>query len=556
MFCVCAGPDTPSFLRSITNTPSSTPSAPREPCALALAISYTMARKALKSLAASNASRLNRTHLTTLSLHALYHLLRLLHLHAFTRASLLRYALLVAPALAIELLIFERGSRPSYAENAPAIGAGAGAGAGAAGEGVRELRTAGADLDAPGLTDLLWDIVYWTWAVLALVAVAGEWAWWLYVSLPPFPSRAHRSRRARAPSARAMSRASVSLTRALPAGEQGLCRLRSPYTARTRRTARSAACAAGWEAWASAQARVEARGRARTARRRARRAAASGRRRWRSVGRRGAVSCSSNSSIAEGPVGVGGVRARDACVVRYAVRVWARGRRRFAPAPALARAVWRLRLLHVRLQASSIPVGVRTPLCQPLRSVARYTHGRDQTCPTPHSIQIAAVATRLSALPHTQRVNPGAASPYSVPCFLGRPFLHSPGPAARSHQRNLARGLAAARACARRRERCSEAKDLIGELADGACLVVAEGLAGLLHRRDHGRRTADEDLDVGGGGGELVLLGQTRERRAGQRSARRRMVVAGAVTKRRTFIISCVTKPTPPSHLSGGLLST
>ena len=158
-----------------------------------------MARKALKALAASNASRLNRTHLTTLALHTLYHLARLLRPRpAHARAALLRYALLCAPALAIELLVFERGSRPRYAaaDDARAAGAaaaaGAGAGAGAdAGEaagGARELRAAGADLDAPGLTDLLWDVVYWTWAVLALVAVAGEWAWWLYVSARVSPS--------------------------------------------------------------------------------------------------------------------------------------------------------------------------------------------------------------------------------------------------------------------------------------------------------------------------------------------------------------------------------
>lgn len=50
-----------------------------------------------------------------------------------------------------------------------------------------------------------------------------------------------------------------------------------------------------------------------------------------------------------------------------------------------------------------------------------------------------------------------------------------------------------------------EAEDLILELADGSGLGVAQGLGGLLHGADHGWRTADEDLDVGGWGGEFLL---------------------------------------------------
>jgi hypothetical protein len=50
-----------------------------------------------------------------------------------------------------------------------------------------------------------------------------------------------------------------------------------------------------------------------------------------------------------------------------------------------------------------------------------------------------------------------------------------------------------------------EAEDLVLELADRTSLGVAESLGGLLHSADHGRRTAEEDLDVGGGGGEALL---------------------------------------------------
>lgn len=30
----------------------------------------------------------------------------------------------------------------------------------------------------------MWDIVYWTWGVVVLAAVAGDWAWWAYAVVP------------------------------------------------------------------------------------------------------------------------------------------------------------------------------------------------------------------------------------------------------------------------------------------------------------------------------------------------------------------------------------
>lgn len=50
-----------------------------------------------------------------------------------------------------------------------------------------------------------------------------------------------------------------------------------------------------------------------------------------------------------------------------------------------------------------------------------------------------------------------------------------------------------------------EAEDLVLELADWPCLLVSQALGGLLERRDHGRGTAHEDLDIGCGCGELSL---------------------------------------------------
>jgi len=50
-----------------------------------------------------------------------------------------------------------------------------------------------------------------------------------------------------------------------------------------------------------------------------------------------------------------------------------------------------------------------------------------------------------------------------------------------------------------------KAEDLVLELADRPGLGEAERLGGLLHGADHGRRTADEDLDVGCRGGKTFL---------------------------------------------------
>lgn len=98
-------------------------------------------------------------HLISLGVNGLYLLLRLL----LVRRSLLPYFLLAGPSLIIEFW-FERIGRPQYMDDG------------------RELRKAGEDLEAKGLTEWMWDVVYWTWGCVGLVAVFGDRAWWLYVS--------------------------------------------------------------------------------------------------------------------------------------------------------------------------------------------------------------------------------------------------------------------------------------------------------------------------------------------------------------------------------------
>jgi len=122
-----------------------------------------MAKKAAKTLAVRNTSRLKQTHLITLAIHGIFILLRF---SLRGSLSLKRYALLSAPGLLIEFYL-ERLARPSYNVDG-------------------SLRRAGEDLDAPGLTEFMWDIVYWTWINLILVIVLGNRAWWLYLVVPSY----------------------------------------------------------------------------------------------------------------------------------------------------------------------------------------------------------------------------------------------------------------------------------------------------------------------------------------------------------------------------------
>lgn len=120
-------------------------------------------QKAAKTLAARNTAILNRTLLISLVLHALFLTLRaILFRRSFSKRSLALYAVLSAPSLFIQFW-FERIGRPQYDQ------------------GSGELRKSGEDLEAKGLTEYMWDVMYWTYGCLILVALAGDWAWWAWV---------------------------------------------------------------------------------------------------------------------------------------------------------------------------------------------------------------------------------------------------------------------------------------------------------------------------------------------------------------------------------------
>ncbi|KAF2768318.1 hypothetical protein EJ03DRAFT_352233 [Teratosphaeria nubilosa] len=122
-----------------------------------------MAQKATKTLAAKNTATLNRTHLISLGVYGLFFLLRLLLL----RRSLWSFTFLTLPALVIELY-FERLSRPTHDPT------------------TKDLKRAGEDLDAKGLTEWMWDVLYWTWGNVILVVLFGDRAWWLYLVVPGY----------------------------------------------------------------------------------------------------------------------------------------------------------------------------------------------------------------------------------------------------------------------------------------------------------------------------------------------------------------------------------
>lgn len=118
----------------------------------------------MKTLAARNTAILNRTHLISLGVHVFYLLFALILFR--NRYRLLTYSFCVAPALAIEIY-FERLGRPTHDSQG-------------------DLKRAGEDLEAKGLTEWMWDVVYWTWACIALVALVGDRAWWLYLAVPAY----------------------------------------------------------------------------------------------------------------------------------------------------------------------------------------------------------------------------------------------------------------------------------------------------------------------------------------------------------------------------------
>ena len=126
----------------------------------------TTLQKATKTLATRNAKSLNRTHALALLFHACWWAAFFLRF----RRQLLLYLVLALPSVLIQIF-FERSSRPTW--QASSVGA-------------REVKSAGEDLEQKGLTEWMWDVLYWTWGCLVLVSILGDKAWWAWSIIPAY----------------------------------------------------------------------------------------------------------------------------------------------------------------------------------------------------------------------------------------------------------------------------------------------------------------------------------------------------------------------------------
>ncbi|KIW14882.1 hypothetical protein PV08_07667 [Exophiala spinifera] len=121
-----------------------------------------MANKHAKNLTVRNANRLKQTHLITAAINAVFLLLRFTLRRSL---SLKRYILLSLPGLMIEFYL-DRSAKPTYRQDGTMRG--------------------GEDLGAKGLTEFMWDVLYWTWINVILVIIFGNRAWWLYLIVPAY----------------------------------------------------------------------------------------------------------------------------------------------------------------------------------------------------------------------------------------------------------------------------------------------------------------------------------------------------------------------------------
>lgn len=126
---------------------------------------FCVKQKAAKQLAARNSATLKRMHIISLLINACFMFLRFLLFRASTNhTNYILYFILALPALLVEFWL-ERIGRPTHAPNG-------------------EVKKSGEDLDARGMTEFLWDVLYWSWGCTLLAGLFGNIAWWLWSVIP------------------------------------------------------------------------------------------------------------------------------------------------------------------------------------------------------------------------------------------------------------------------------------------------------------------------------------------------------------------------------------
>ncbi|MCJ1388272.1 hypothetical protein MMC18_001117 [Xylographa bjoerkii] len=124
-----------------------------------------MAQKAAKQQAARNTAILKRIHFLSVAFNALFLLLRLLVFRSSsTRATYILWIILSIPAFAIQFW-FDKIGRPTSGANG-------------------EVKNSGQDLEAKGLTEYMFDVLYWSWGTTFLASVFGDKAWWMWAAIP------------------------------------------------------------------------------------------------------------------------------------------------------------------------------------------------------------------------------------------------------------------------------------------------------------------------------------------------------------------------------------
>lgn len=128
-----------------------------------------MASQSVKKLAAANSEILKQTHLLALAVNALVILILLI----FRRPkSFIPYFIFSCPALFCQYTI-EKSARPVYDVDEVS--------------GQRKLKKAGDDVKQEGLYEYMFDTMYITWIIDALMIVLGtNSVWWLYSIIPGF----------------------------------------------------------------------------------------------------------------------------------------------------------------------------------------------------------------------------------------------------------------------------------------------------------------------------------------------------------------------------------